>query len=224
MGSLSLLILRIFKAFASRSTAEWTFWRMRLTRLQGSTVCCYLYLHDGSWGGHQIVSSAWVRSSIEPKVAVKPGVAYGYNWWINTAHTPPIFEAEGSGGQRITVIRDKDPVIAFTGGGDNTDELAPFLLRSLESDGKPAKNPRAKKQLQSLVRLAKQAPPPRSASHKPTEAYNISERTLTFERNPLHLEAMTFHFAHGKDPRITLRLADETYDHPSARIADPLCL
>jgi CubicO group peptidase (beta-lactamase class C family) len=174
----------------------------------------YLYLHDGSWGGRQIVSSAWVRSSIEPKVAVKPGVAYGYNWWINTAHTPPIFEAEGRGGQRITVIRDKDAVIAFTGGGDNTDEFAPFLLRSLESDGKLAKNPRANKQLQSLVRLAKQAPPPRSASQLPTKTYNISEKTLIFERNPLRLEAMTFHFAHGKDPRITLRLADETYDAP----------
>jgi hypothetical protein len=182
----------------------------------------YLYLHDGSWNSKQVVSSGWVRSSTEPKVEVHPGVAYGYNWWINIAHTPPIFEAEGRGGQRITVIRDKDAVIAFTGGGDNTDELAPFLLRSLASDVKLARNLLATKHLSALVHLARQAPPPQNVAVMPSGAYQLSGRTLAVEDNPLRLETITFHFSHGKEPRITLRLAGDTYEAPIGTDGRPI--
>ena len=51
-----------------------------------------LYLHQGKWGDVQVLPETWVRESSSESVTVRPGVGYGYSWWINTAR-PPIFEA-----------------------------------------------------------------------------------------------------------------------------------
>jgi CubicO group peptidase (beta-lactamase class C family) len=92
-----------------------------------------LYLHHGRWGDLQIVPESWVRDSSRASVIVRPGVGYGYSWWINTAR-PPIFEAVGRGGQRISVLPKENMVVVFTGGGADTDQIAPFLFRAIRSD------------------------------------------------------------------------------------------
>ena len=86
----------------------------------------YLYLHDGLWGERPIISSAWVHSSIEPKVAVRTGVAYGYNWWINTEHTPPIYEAEGRGGSGSPSYGTKTLLLHFWAAATILMNLHPF--------------------------------------------------------------------------------------------------
>ncbi|WP_114206562.1 serine hydrolase domain-containing protein [Acidisarcina polymorpha] len=173
----------------------------------------YLYLQAGQWGSHQVVSSAWTQASVQPLVPVRTGVAYGYNWWINTEHTPPIFEAEGRGGQRIVVIRDKDSVITFLGGGVDTDELAPFLLRALSADQSLPPNPAAQKQLKTLLKAAREAPPPRTFhAAGPTTA--LSGKTLIFEQNPMRLESMTFHFDRTESLALTIGLEGKIYTIP----------
>ena len=63
---------------------------------------------------------------------VRSGVGYGFSRWINTAR-PPVFEAEGRGGQRISVLPKENMVFVFTGGGADTVEIAPFVFRSIQS-------------------------------------------------------------------------------------------
>jgi CubicO group peptidase (beta-lactamase class C family) len=83
-----------------------------------------LYLHEGSWKGHQIVPSAWVRESTQSYSQAfseqGPGLGYGYMWWIGfpsnmgapTVNVPPrTFAAMGSEGQYAFVIPAYDLVI-----------------------------------------------------------------------------------------------------------------
>ena len=92
-----------------------------------------LVLDGGRWQGRQIVSSAWVRESTEPRVRdlpspfnwwMRPGLwvarnlgwivqnpdGYGYHWWHRTFHSRgralPVYTAEGRGGQFILVVPD----------------------------------------------------------------------------------------------------------------------
>ena len=83
-------------------------------------------------------------------VEVRSGVGYGYSWWINTER-PPIFEAEGRGGQRISVLPKENIVLVFTGGGANTDEIAPFLFRSIRSNAAIPENTVGQQKLRRVV-------------------------------------------------------------------------
>src|SRR5437660_9684241 len=50
----------------------------------------YLYLHNGVWGGKQIVSADWVKQSLTPAIDAGDGWKYGFQWgafapWQSTA-------------------------------------------------------------------------------------------------------------------------------------------
>ena len=71
-----------------------------------------LYLRRGRWKGRQIIPSSWVAESTTSYS--NPGEdGYGYMWWVYDAHMPDwlrrfhelgVYEASGTGGQRITVV------------------------------------------------------------------------------------------------------------------------
>jgi siroheme synthase len=42
----------------------------------------YLYLHNGTWDGKQIVSGEWVRTATRKHVGTDSQLGYGYQWWI----------------------------------------------------------------------------------------------------------------------------------------------
>lgn len=174
----------------------------------------YLYLHGGQWAGKQIVSSSWVRASTTPQIQVRKGVAYGYNWWINTDHNPPIFEAVGRGGQRVSVIREKDAVIAFLGGGDDTDALAPFLLRALRSDSALPPSLPAARRLRALLQAARQPPPALQPNPLPSVAHAVSGKTFEIEPNPLRLQALSLSFGQSNEAQAELQLAHQSYKVP----------
>ena len=174
----------------------------------------YLYLQGGRWSGKQIVSTTWARASTTPQIQVRKGVAYGYNWWINSDHNPPIFEAEGRGGQRVSAIRDQDVVIAFLGGGDNTDALAPFLFRALRSDTALPPSLSASKLLRALLQASREPPRALQANPLPSRAHAISGKRFEIEANPIRLQALSLTFGESSEAEAVLQLADQSYKVP----------
>lgn len=83
-----------------------------------------LMLHEGEWGGEEIVPADWVRESVAiatPNEEMNPesyrssGFAYGYMWWVfDPAHFPEAFHggyaARGHFGQYIVVLPKLDLV------------------------------------------------------------------------------------------------------------------
>jgi len=69
-----------------------------------------LYLRNGSWCGRQIVSARWVRESTTAHHTTndKPGVGYGYLWWVNGDGS---YFAWGTGGHYVLVIPQRQLVI-----------------------------------------------------------------------------------------------------------------
>jgi CubicO group peptidase (beta-lactamase class C family) len=77
-----------------------------------------LYLAGGCWAGRQLVSSVWVKTSLEPWIRSRvesPRPNYGWYWWLDTfaggwtAHT-----ANGWKGQRISIFPQLDAVVTMT--------------------------------------------------------------------------------------------------------------
>lgn len=83
-----------------------------------------LYLNEGVWNGHRVVSKEWVdvstqyHSHLDPYFSVEH--QYGYGWHIYHLavdnHSYKMYGAGGNGGQLVLVIPDLDMVVGFTGG------------------------------------------------------------------------------------------------------------
>lgn len=72
----------------------------------------FLYLHNGTWDGQQIVPASWVATSSASHATVDSNTEYGYQWWIH----PDLgaFAAHGYLNQHIYVIPNQDMVVVFT--------------------------------------------------------------------------------------------------------------
>jgi hypothetical protein len=154
-----------------------------------------------------------VRESSKAIVTVREGVSYGYGWWINTAR-PPIFEAVGRGGQRIAVLPKENMVVVFTGGGANTDEIAPFLFRAIRSDRAIPENSAGQ---QRLTRVLFRASEPISAIanvRTPKLARYVSGTTYSLSPNPLDLRSLRFEFKDKNEAVVTLRFDSATWTVP----------
>lgn len=87
-----------------------------------------LFLNDGRVGGKQVLSSAWVRDSLQRYSeginftgtdSSELGhelrdVGYGYQWWSATAGEHRVDFAWGHGGNLIVLLRDLDMVVVTT--------------------------------------------------------------------------------------------------------------
>jgi CubicO group peptidase (beta-lactamase class C family) len=78
-----------------------------------------LYLNFGSWNGHQIVDSAYVKESISAANLVdregKQNEKYGYQWWLMNYKSHPIFYMRGIRGQYIFAIPDLKMIVVRLG-------------------------------------------------------------------------------------------------------------
>ena len=78
----------------------------------------YLFLKDGNWNGKQLVNREWVRESVSPAIKVRPGVLYGYKWWLyayDDDQSEYAWAGSGFGGQWPIVIPEYGIVAVFTG-------------------------------------------------------------------------------------------------------------
>jgi CubicO group peptidase (beta-lactamase class C family) len=70
----------------------------------------WLYLNGGRWRDQQVVPAQWVAESTKTYSDARPGIGYGYMWWVSTKGVqfrtqvgPGAFSARGHGGQYIVV-------------------------------------------------------------------------------------------------------------------------
>ncbi len=82
-----------------------------------------LYLNDGMWEGKQIISSDWVKASLQTysvneafvkRIGNFRDIGYGYHWWTAKANDYYVSIAWGHGGQLIVLVEELDMVIVTT--------------------------------------------------------------------------------------------------------------
>jgi len=94
-----------------------------------------LYLNGGRWQGRQVISEAWVRTSLAEHSHID-NVSYGYWWWrpwlnVDTSSGPQhvdVIAAQGNGGQKIYLVPQYDLVAVFTAGGYNAESTPPNTI------------------------------------------------------------------------------------------------
>lgn len=171
-----------------------------------------LYLNHGIWRDSQVLPEAWVRESSKAMVTVREGVGYGLSWWINTAR-PPIFEAVGRGGNRISLLPKENVVAVFTGGGADTDRIAPFLFRAIRSEKALPENPTGQRNLKQALNRC---------SSPIVEAPNVTVRgfakisgvTFSLSPNPLDLRSMRLDFKARNEATVTLQFDNAKWIAP----------
>ena len=79
-----------------------------------------LYLDHGAWQGQQVLPADWVKEATTEHVPLEAGVegfapagevGYGYFWWTTRVDGVAAYSANGSFGQRILVVPDRDLVV-----------------------------------------------------------------------------------------------------------------
>jgi CubicO group peptidase (beta-lactamase class C family) len=83
---------------------------LRLTALEMAKFG-FLYLNRGRWEGQPVVSDEWVDISTRDHVLRSDTVGFGYHWMVVERAGQIAFDADGWGGQSISVIPALDMVI-----------------------------------------------------------------------------------------------------------------
>tara|TARA_A100001015_G_scaffold4017_3_gene5283 strand:- start:24399 stop:25574 length:1176 start_codon:yes stop_codon:yes gene_type:complete len=72
-----------------------------------------LYKNHGYWNGEQILDSAFVALSLQPRFPESP--EYGYGWWLETYKGKKVFMMRGHLGQYVMVIPEDDIMVVRLG-------------------------------------------------------------------------------------------------------------
>lgn len=118
----------------------------------------YLWLHNGRWEDRQVIPADYLAQALTRHVSVQRGIDYGYGMWLYPGHNPIDFEANGAGGQRITVIPSLDMVEVTTGNDLDANDVAQLLAGAARLDESLPPNPQADARLASLVEDAARGP------------------------------------------------------------------
>lgn len=77
-----------------------------------------LYLNGGRWQGKQLIPAQWVKRSTAPHANARPGVDYGYLWWLQqfkvNGRMVQAYGMAGSGGNKVFVLPELDAVVVIT--------------------------------------------------------------------------------------------------------------
>ncbi|HFF3758893.1 serine hydrolase domain-containing protein [Stenotrophomonas forensis] len=165
----------------------------------------YLWLNDGRWEDRQLVPTAWMRAAVRPQARPEGGdEKYGYGLWLQPDRKPSLFEANGRGGQRISVSPEKNIVVVFTGGEFEPGDIGTFILAALKSDRPLPENPAAAAALSAAVNDA--ARPLPSLSLMPPLAKTVSGKRYALAENPLGLNALTLTFSGAEAAQLQFEL------------------
>jgi len=171
----------------------------------------YLWLTGGRWQNHQIISPSWMASAIQRHTHVLTG-DYGYGLWLN--RELPLFEANGRGGQRITVLPERNMVLAITGGAFEPGEIGAFILKAIKSESALPENPAAARRLRNAIRAARDAPASESAKVLPATAGLVSGKRYVLDENPLGWRAVSFLFENARKASVSLDFGDRVERRP----------
>ena len=165
----------------------------------------YLFLNEGLWDGHQLVSAEWVE-------AATSGSSYGYQWWLKPSG---IYYATGVGGQEIWVMPDQEMVVVMTGasGGGGTGAWGDRLMNShiiplAESATPLPANPDGVATLNSRVQRVAASPQPESVPPLPEIAQRVNEQTYVMDSNPVGIQSFSLAFPEEAEAVLNLRFID----------------
>ena len=149
----------------------------------------YLYLHDGSWDGQQIIPSSWVDRARQGPVKATDGFHYGNLWWSLPARGA--FMARGRHSQIILVLPKLDVVAVMTGalkdGYVPTKDLIDGIVGAIKSDASLPPNSAAQSLLSaSIQKAATERASPVGAT--PELAKLISGKSYRLADNDLHVK------------------------------------
>ncbi len=159
----------------------------------------YLYLHEGKWGGSQVVPADWVRRSTTARIgAGTMADSYGYQWWVEGE----LFMMIGYGGQFVYVLPKLDLVAVFTGSLQRGQFFTPrslfgdYIEAAVVDDDPLAENRAGTAKLDSLLQLL--AGGEREAALEPQALPpSISGKTFEFEANRIGFSSCTLSFTPG---------------------------
>ncbi len=86
-------------------------WGLELTPREMAKLG-YLFLHDGTWDGTQVVSNSWVQAATAKHTDSDGNLGYGYQWWTYTKYGA--YAALGRYGQTVFVVPNLNLVIVTT--------------------------------------------------------------------------------------------------------------
>jgi CubicO group peptidase (beta-lactamase class C family) len=167
-----------------------------------------LLLQGGRWGKQQLLPEAWVDRIKQVHARVNESEDYGLGWWISRKMAT-LFEANGRGGQRITIIPAKNIVVVMTGGGFEPGEVGTLLLRALRSDSALPSDRAGEDRLQAALRRVSAPPEVRPVSRSPI-AQQVSGKRYAMAENRLSLSSVSIEFSDSATAVLRLRLADGT--------------
>jgi len=85
-------------------------WGLTMTAMDMAKIG-QLYLNDGKWGNELIVSSRWIKESIEEHTCWNElKLPYGYLWWSRIANG---YAAMGDSGNMIYINQEKNLVVSI---------------------------------------------------------------------------------------------------------------
>lgn len=168
----------------------------------------YLWLHRGRWDNRQIIPSDYLAEALARHADVQPGIAYGYGFWLYPSHRPYDFEANGRGGQRITVVPDENLVTVITAGGADANVVAPLLVAAVRANGPLVPDPAGDARLEAAITEAARPPPPVTPAPVPLWAQSIFGRFYVLPDNPLGLRGLQLTFGAGSEALLQLEFAD----------------
>jgi CubicO group peptidase (beta-lactamase class C family) len=150
----------------------------------------YLYLHNGTWDGKEIIPSSWVERAKAGQVQATFGNHYANLWWSRPEKGA--FMAIGRHSQFILVLPKLDIVATMTG-ILRDDEFYPLvrliddIARSAKSDTPLPADPVAQGLLAAATHAAA-TEKPSAVAPAPDLAKDVSGRSFRFADNELHVK------------------------------------
>jgi CubicO group peptidase (beta-lactamase class C family) len=175
----------------------------------------YLWLHHGIWAGAQIVPADYMTAALSPHASVESGITYGYGIWLYPGHTPFDFEANGRGGQRITIVPSENLVEVLTSGGADANRVNPLIASAIRSDFPLPPNPQGDARLALDVAGGAALPKGFAPQPLPQLAVLLDRETYALSANPLHVSTLAFDLASPSGATIRFGFADgSSEEHP----------
>jgi len=168
----------------------------------------YLWLHDGRWEEHQLVPTSYLASATAVHSRAPWGEDYGFGMWVYPKREPPLYEANGRGGQRISVIPSKNMVVVMTGGGFEPGDVGAFIIKALRSDAALPANAAGYARLQKMISDVARPPSAHTPSELSSLARVLSQRAYALEKNQLGLTSVALAFPTASEASIRMVFAD----------------
>ncbi len=172
----------------------------------------YLWLNHGRWEDRQIVPAEYLQDATQVHSRAAWGDEYGYGMWVYP--TRDVFEGNGRGGQRLSVVPSKNLVVVMTGGGFEPGDIGKLIGGALKSDQPLPENRAGVARLAAAVIAVSKPPTPKSLAPLPEIAKTVSGKTYLLEDNPVGLKTLSITFTSPSDASVRLVFAD---NHTEAR-------